>query len=379
MSATNKLFLMPEPSSATPSWAKPTHGLTDPLAGLPNRVLFHRLLEEALSDAQRCRVAVLCLQLNRFDRITATLGQHTGDRLLSKIAKRVQDCLRNRDFISQEKTSSIGSALLRDSGDRFTILLTDLDSEDGAASVATRLLSALEPSFSVAGQELVVEASMGIAIQKEDGPTAAESLLRHAEIALFHVKDVRESQHRVRAYEFYSDSMDTSVRRALLIEAQIHRSSDRERRRFRLDTIGFVFQDYPLLEALDAEENVLLPLRLGASDRVNRDTRSRARSLLERLDLLNRSQSKPNQLSQGERQRVAIARALINQPKLILADEPTTGLDPVRTTEAIDTLIDVQITMGVTVIAVSHDPSLRQRFDLALNTQQLVRQPGEAA
>lgn len=206
---------------AADGWSKGSRSVTDPLAGLPNRVLFHRLLEEALADRRRSRVAVLCVQLNRFDRITATLGAHTGDRLLGKIAKRMQDCLRNRDYLAQQEISPFGSALLRDSGDRFTILLTDLETEDGAASVATRLLGALEPPFSVAGQELVVEPSMGIAIEEEEGKSIAEDLMRQAEIALFHARDERDSQHRVRAYRFFSDAMDTKVRRTLLLEAQL--------------------------------------------------------------------------------------------------------------------------------------------------------------
>ncbi len=220
MTLASPLLLMPETS---PSPLRPLRrdggSMTDPLAGLPNRVLFHRLLEEALSDRQRSRVAVLCVQLTRFDRITATLGQHTGDRLLGKIARRLQDSLRHRDLVSRDE--AFGSALLRDSGDRFTILLTDLEDEDGAAAVATRLLGALEPPFAIAGQELVVEASMGIAIQDAKGSIPAENLLRHAEIALFHAKDERESQHRQSAYRFFANSMDTSVRRALLIEAQL--------------------------------------------------------------------------------------------------------------------------------------------------------------
>ena len=217
MSLSDPLFLRPKPIDRGTAG----QSVTDPLGGLPNRVLFHRLLEEALADPQRSRVAVLRVQLNRFDRITATLGEHTGDRLLAKIAKRLQDCLRNRDLVSREPIPSVGSALLRDSGDRFTILLTDLENEDGAATVATRLLSVLEPSFSVANQELVVEASVGIALDRADVRLPADTLLRHAEIALFHARDQRDCQHRVRAYRFFSDAMDTSVRRALLLEAQL--------------------------------------------------------------------------------------------------------------------------------------------------------------
>lgn len=155
----------------------------------------------------------------------------------------------------------------------------------------------------------------------------------------------------------------------------LHRSSDRERRRFRLDTVGFVFQDYPLVESLNAIENVLLPFRLGASERVSGETRARALGLLDQLNLANRAVARPRELSQGERQRVAIARALVTRPKLILADEPTTGLDPIRTSEAIDLLMEVQDSTDATVVAVSHDPTLQQRFDRALDTQQLIRQP----
>ena len=144
--------------------------------------------------------------------------------------------------------------------------------------------------------------------------------------------------------------------------AQLVGLSEARRRRHRLTRLGLVFQDYPLVAHLDATENVLLPYRIGGL-RLTADVRRRAASLLDELGLSGKHGRRPAKLSQGERQRVGLARALVTQPPVILADEPTTGLDPARTQAVVDLLSQVCAERGVTLILVTHDPAVVARLD----------------
>ncbi len=131
-----------------------------------------------------------------------------------------------------------------------------------------------------------------------------------------------------------------------------------ERERMRLSRFGYVFQEYALLPELTAEENVYLPrLMLGEHKAACRE---RARELLSLLDLSDRATHRPSQLSGGQQQRVAIARALVNQPSLLLADEPTGNLDTHSTASVMEALVDMNRSLGVTILFVSHDPDHRQ-------------------
>ena len=124
---------------------------------------------------------------------------------------------------------------------------------------------------------------------------------------------------------------------------------------FRNRHIGFVFQQFFLLPYLNAIENVLIPIVY--SDKDIRHPREKARQLLERFNLADRTHNRPAQLSGGEQQRVAIARALINDPDLILADEPTGALDS-KTGGEIMELFRMLNEDGKTVLVVTHDPKL---------------------
>ncbi|MFV0444225.1 MAG: ABC transporter ATP-binding protein [Planctomycetaceae bacterium] len=137
--------------------------------------------------------------------------------------------------------------------------------------------------------------------------------------------------------------------------------------RFRNRRIGFVFQDHHLLPQCNVLENVLLPTIAG--DGATEAAAQRARSLLERVGLAGRMEHRPGQLSGGERQRVAVCRALINQPLLLLADEPTGNLDHKTSTEIGTLLLDVAREQQAVLICVTHSRELAARFGRHLELQ----------
>lgn len=128
--------------------------------------------------------------------------------------------------------------------------------------------------------------------------------------------------------------------------------------------IGFVFQKYNLLPRIDAIENVALPLRY-SEDTSN--MRQRAEAALESVGLGDRMRHKPNELSGGQQQRVAIARALVNQPAILLADEPTGNLDSQSGKEVMELLIKLNQQQDTTIVLVTHDPTV------ALHAQRTIQ------
>ncbi len=131
---------------------------------------------------------------------------------------------------------------------------------------------------------------------------------------------------------------------------------------FRNHSLGFIFQQQHLLPQLTVLENVLVPRLAGDWLEPAADTEQRALGLLKTVGLTDRLDHLPWQLSGGEKLRAAVARALINQPKLILADEPTGSLDPASTDTIADLLLDLNCTQGVTLIVVTHNPALARRM-----------------
>lgn len=126
--------------------------------------------------------------------------------------------------------------------------------------------------------------------------------------------------------------------------------------KLRLSSIGFVFQDYNLLEDLTVRENVALPLRFSKK----RDG-GRVDSLLGRFDIKHLANERANRISGGEAQRTAIARAMMNEPKIILADEPTGNLDSENTANVMDMFDLVRTDFGTTVLLATHDEDLARR------------------
>jgi lipoprotein-releasing system ATP-binding protein len=126
--------------------------------------------------------------------------------------------------------------------------------------------------------------------------------------------------------------------------------------------IGFIFQAHHLLPQCSVLENVLVPTLAGNTDSRVSDAEARARRLLQRVGLGERLSHRPGQLSGGERQRVAVVRALINQPGLLLADEPTGSLDRAAAHELAQLLGELNREENVTLIVVTHAPELAQRM-----------------
>ena len=138
---------------------------------------------------------------------------------------------------------------------------------------------------------------------------------------------------------------------------------DRARRRLRARRVGFVFQDFALLDYLTARGNVLYPYRIGAGLRLDRTARARADALAEACGIAGLLDRRPARLSQGERQRVALCRALVTEPAVVLADEPTGNLDPANKALILDLLFDRARAAGASLLAVTHDHELLPRFD----------------
>lgn len=150
--------------------------------------------------------------------------------------------------------------------------------------------------------------------------------------------------------------------RIIVSGKNIYQMRDRERARFRAENIGFVFQLFHLVPYLNVLENVLLSAGV-------KKGKNEAEALLGRLNMSGREYHRPSELSAGEKQRTAIARALFNNPKILLADEPTGNLDPENATEVMGYLAEFQ-KKGGTVIVVTHGSQADQYADRIIHLRQ---------
>jgi len=155
---------------------------------------------------------------------------------------------------------------------------------------------------------------------------------------------------------------------------------DGARRNFRVGEIGLVFQEFELLEYLDVLDNILLPYRINACLQLDAAVRERAVALARQVGIGDKLGRYARRLSQGERQRAAVCRALVTQPRLLLADEPTGNLDPANKNRVLDILFDYAREEGATLVTVTHDHDLLDRFGRVIDFRSFhAREGGESA
>ncbi|HEV7279115.1 MAG TPA: ATP-binding cassette domain-containing protein [Pirellulaceae bacterium] len=159
--------------------------------------------------------------------------------------------------------------------------------------------------------------------------------------------------------------------------------SDADRRRFRRERLGISLQPFTLLEALDVEENVLLPTLLGGSSKDRETLRENARRLLRELGVERYAKQKPAKLSHGERQRVALCRAIALPRPLVLLDEPTASLDPTWKRAAMALAVSEVREQGGALLVVTHDRDVLDAFDRTVEIGECARvdspSPAEAS
>lgn len=150
----------------------------------------------------------------------------------------------------------------------------------------------------------------------------------------------------------------------------VNRLSERARRDFRATQLGFVFQDFELLDYLDVMDNIVHPYRINGRLCLTKQVRFDAIRLASEMGIADKLKRMADQLSQGEKQRAAICRALLPGPKLVLADEPTGNLDPNNKCRIMDLLFQTVTQHAATLVTATHDHELLPRFDRVIDFQE---------
>ena len=191
--------------------------------------------------------------------------------------------------------------------------------------------------------------------------------------------DLRLSSHELLAVTGSSGSgkstllhilgtLDTPSEGQVLFNGQdIHQLSARRQADFRNKELGFIYQFHHLLGEFSALENVMMPLLIGGMS--NGKAKQQAMAMVTKVGLKDRASHKPSQLSGGERQRIAIARAIVNNPSLVLADEPTGNLDHDNAQAIFDLLKSLRRQQGTSFVVVTHDQQLAARLDRVVSLQ----------
>ena len=160
--------------------------------------------------------------------------------------------------------------------------------------------------------------------------------------------------------------LDTPTKGKVFLEGQnTSRFSEDERAQIRGKKVGFIFQQFNLLPNLNALENVMIPMVFQGIPESKR--RERAEFLLSSVGLKERISHRPSELSGGEQQRIAIARSLVNNPEVVIADEPTGNLDSVTGQKIMEVLINLHKEEGKTIIVVTHDPNIADYSEKIIN------------
>ena len=163
--------------------------------------------------------------------------------------------------------------------------------------------------------------------------------------------------------------------------ADLCRQNEAAKALYRNSRVGFIFQFYHLLPELTAMENVVLPEMMrktpGEFRAAQREIQDRGEELLEAVGLKGRARHRPGELSGGEKQRVAVARALMNQPELVLCDEPTGNLDSRTSGEVVDLILDLNSRMQQTFVIVTHEMSLARKAERVYRIDEGLLAPAE--
>ncbi|MBN1807022.1 MAG: ABC transporter ATP-binding protein [Sedimentisphaerales bacterium] len=155
--------------------------------------------------------------------------------------------------------------------------------------------------------------------------------------------------------------LDTPSSGSIKVEGKLISELDKEELAlYRRYQVGMIFQTFNIISSYTAIENVAFPLLFSGVPKKER--KNRAAEMLNKVGLINRKDHRPAELSGGEQQRVAIARALVNQPKILLADEPTGNLDTNTSRQIMQTLVELNKSHGLTIIMISHEQSMLGEF-----------------
>jgi diguanylate cyclase (GGDEF)-like protein len=175
----------------------------DALTDLPNRVLVRERLDQAISQAPRSGLAVLCLDLDRFKEVNDTMGHPVGDALLRSVADRLRGCVRQTDTVA------------RLGGDEFAVAQIAPNQPMDATALAARIVEAISTAHDLNGQDIVVGTSIGIAMFPDDG-TDADQLLRNADLALYRAKSEGRG-----TYRFFEKGMDERMQARRMLERDL--------------------------------------------------------------------------------------------------------------------------------------------------------------
>lgn len=164
----------------------------------------------------------------------------------------------------------------------------------------------------------------------------------------------------------------------LFFDESITDMNDNDIRKHRISNIGFIFQEFELLDYLNVMDNLVLPYKINKSLSLDEEIKDKAKEIANRIGIGNKLDQHPKQLSGGERQRLAIARALITSPPLIIADEPTGNLDDKTSNIVMDEITDQVSYTNSTLIMISHNNELISSFDEIIDIQEspnIITQP----